>query len=103
MAERDRDPEVLMEVPTLDWPADPFFRRRNITVQGMQHQKLPDPSTYCACGKEHRRFYPRTQRSTYGRGFNVTYFCSNACKGSVVKKDGQVPRQCGQHSRRTTV
>ena len=46
---------TLMALPMLDWPVDLFPGSTKLMAQAMQHQKLTDPSTYCACGKEHRR------------------------------------------------
>lgn len=70
----------MMQEP-LAWPADLYSQM----AQPLTQQK-PRNDDLCLCGKEHRRLWPRTVRSTYGYGFNVFYYCSNACKSRAVKE-----------------
>jgi hypothetical protein len=75
-----------MELP---WPHDLYRDPAAAQMsQALQQQKLRNEDL-CICGKEHRQLWPRTTRSTYGHGFNVAYYCSNACKSRAAQQDSR--------------
>lgn len=73
-------------VPMLPWPHNLFGPI--MMSQPLQQQK-PRNDALCICGKGHRQLWPRTTKSTYGHGFNVTYYCSNACKTRAAQQDSR--------------
>jgi hypothetical protein len=79
---------LMMEpVLMLPWPQN-LFAQQAAMSQTLQQLK-PRTDAQCICGKEHRQLWPRTVRSTYGHGFNVTYYCSNACKTRAAQQDSR--------------
>ena len=74
----------LMESPRLDWAANLYGPAQ--MSQALQQQELRSEDL-CTCGKEHRRLWPRTRHSEYGHGFNVMYYCSDACKSKAVRQE----------------
>ena len=74
----------LMELPS---PHDLYSNCMSWQMsQAIQQQKLRSEDL-CTCGKEHRRLWPRTRHSEYGHGFNVMYYCSDACKSKAVRQE----------------
>jgi hypothetical protein len=81
------DLRLLESLPVMDlpWPRNLFST--NFMAKLLQQQQRAKPRDLCICGKEHRKLYPRTTRSEYGRGFNVTYYCSDFCKGNAIEAE----------------
>jgi hypothetical protein len=81
---------ILEPVPMLPWPLNLFADADNKVLQAQAlQQQTPRNDALCICGKEHRQLYPRTVKSTYGHGFSVTYYCSNACKTRAAQQDSR--------------
>lgn len=73
----------------LPWPRNLYQDHSGlVAAQALQHQHSAKLGDLCTCGKEHRKLYPRTRKSDYGNGFNVTYYCSNTCKSNAVRAEG---------------
>jgi hypothetical protein len=89
-----RDGNALCKVCAIDydqrlpWPRDLYRDYPAAMAQPPQRQKLM-ADDLCPCGRAHRHLFPRTTRSTYGRGWHVAYFCSDACKGRAVRLAAQ--------------
>ncbi len=81
---------MFTRVPDLSWPHNLFADATNMVLmaQAMQ-QQTPRNDALCTCGKEHRHLVPRTVKSMYGNGFNVTYYCSNSCKSRAAQQDSR--------------
>lgn len=67
------------------WPADLFSR-----VPAEAQSKLP-PNVACACNcnREHNFRVSYTKRSLYGRGWQLYYFASEACKSKYVRENAR--------------
>ena len=78
----------LESLPVVDlpWPRNLFSVNFMVFVFRNPQDK---PQDLCICGKDHHKLYPRTRRSEYGHGFNVTYYCSDACKTNAVRAESE--------------
>ncbi len=80
--------QELKRLMGLSWQHELYGDHAAKMSQALQQQK-PRNADLCPCGKEHRHNIPRTIRSTYGFGFSVTYYCSNACKSRAAQQDSR--------------
>jgi hypothetical protein len=81
------DLRLLESLPVGDLPWPRNLYSTNFMAKLLQQRQRAHPRDLCICGKEHHKLYPRTTRSEYGRGFNVTYYCSDSCKGSAAEAE----------------
>jgi hypothetical protein len=72
----------------LPWPRELYRDYPAAMAQPQQMQKLT-ADDLCPCGRAHRHLFPRTTRSMYGRGWQVTFYCSDACKGMAARQAAQ--------------
>jgi hypothetical protein len=77
----------LQRLEQLPWPRSQFGDYATIDELIAQAAQLSDqssdnPAGVCPCGcrREHKNNVSQTIRNPYGRGFDVVYFWSNACK-----------------------
>ena len=73
-------------VEQLPWPRNLFGEPASIAELLAEAARLPaeiaDDECPCGCREEHRNNVSQRLRNPYGRGFDVVYFWSNACKTS---------------------
>ena len=90
---RERDPfggptflkraTELRRLEQLPWPKNLFGEPASIAEllnESTHGSDKADDLCPCGCRKEHKHNVSQTLRSPYGRGFNVVYFRSDACK-----------------------
>ena len=77
----------LRRLEQLPWPRNLFGMPASIAelmAMAAQLSEQPDnnPDDVCPCGcrREHKHNVSQTLRNPYGRGFDVKYFYSDACK-----------------------
>jgi hypothetical protein len=80
------------------WPRNLFGERATITelmAEGAQPSDRAggDADHVCPCGcrREHKHNVSQTLRSPYGRGFDVAYFWSDACKAKWNRERTENP------------
>jgi hypothetical protein len=75
-----------IKLPDLNWPRNLFgYPYNHDELLGLTQRRLKHDDL-CSCGKPHHNNFPWTVRSDHGFGFNVYYFCSNACKSRSVRE-----------------
>ena len=73
----------LQRLEQLPWPRDLFGEPatiRALIAEVADAAENPDDACSCGCGQEHKQNVTQTLRNPYGRGFDVMYFRSEACK-----------------------
>ena len=77
----------LCRLEQLPWPRNLFGKPVSITellaeTAQLSNQADEDRGLLCPCGcrRKHKSNVSQTLRNPYGRGFDVIYFWSNACK-----------------------
>jgi len=77
----------LRRLEQLPWPKNLFGETATLAelVAGAaqlsdQVSANPDAACPCGCRREHKHNVSQTLRNPYGRGFDVLYFRSEACK-----------------------
>ena len=76
----------LRQLEQLPWPRNLFGE--NATIAELmaeaalfeQLAQISDELCPCGCHKEHKHRVSQTLRNPYGRGYDVIYFSSDACK-----------------------
>jgi hypothetical protein len=76
----------LRRVEQLPWPRNLFGE--NATIAELmaeaalidQGPQISDELCACGCPREHKRKALQTLHNPYGRGYDTTYFSSDACK-----------------------
>lgn len=86
---RGKELREMEQLPVLPWPRELYRDHSGLQMSQTLTQQKPRKDSLCVCGKEHRQNIPRTIRSTYGFGFSVTYYCSNACKSRAAQQDSR--------------
>lgn len=79
--ERGRELRMMERLTALEWPSDLFSAATAPAPTGTLKN-----GDACTCGKPHRQNFPRTKRSPYGQGFDITYYCSDTCKSRSVRE-----------------
>jgi hypothetical protein len=103
-AEYFRQHRLAQSIPARDPFSAPRFQQRATGLQRLEHLPWPrnlfgelasiaelmaesahagenaDGACSCGCRKEHKQNVSQTLRDPYGRGFDVIYFRSEACK-----------------------
>jgi hypothetical protein len=74
----------LQRLEQLPWPRNQFGELASIAQ--LMSTSAPtgghaDAACSCGCRREHKQNVPQTLRRRNGRGFDVIYFWSEACKG----------------------
>ena len=76
-------------VEQLPWPRNQFGEPASIAelldeVSQLSRQAVGNPNIVCSCGcgRAHNNNVSQTLRNPYGRGFEVVYFWSEACKST---------------------
>ena len=73
----------LQRLEQLPWPRNLFGEPTSIAelmAESANANEETDGACSCGCRKEHRQNVSQTLRNPYGRGFDVIYFRSEACK-----------------------
>ena len=73
----------LQRLEQLPWPSDLFGEPATIHALIAQFEdaaEITDDACSCGCRQEHKQNVTQTLRNPYGRGFDVIYFRSEACK-----------------------
>jgi hypothetical protein len=73
----------LQRLEQLPWPRNLFGDPASIVelmAESANFSENTDGACSCGCRKEHRLNVSQTLRNPYGRGFDVIYFRSEACK-----------------------
>jgi hypothetical protein len=73
----------LRHLEQLPWPRNQFGELASIAElmgDSAHHGENADGACSCGCRKEHKENVSQTLRNPYGRGFDVIYFRSEACK-----------------------
>jgi hypothetical protein len=73
----------LQRLEQLPWPRNQFGEPASIaelTAESAHASEKADAACSCGCRKEHKQNVSQTLRNPYGRGFDVMYFRSEACK-----------------------
>jgi hypothetical protein len=75
----------LQRMEQLPWPRNLFGELASIAelmAESPHAGENADGACSCGCRKEHKHNVPQTLRNPYGRGFDVIYFRSEACKNT---------------------
>ena len=101
-------PEILLRATELrrlgqlPWPRNLFGEPVTIVelmaeaVQSSeQDDEYIDDMCPCGCGKEHKQNVSQTLRNPSGRGFDVVYFWSDACKSRWNRERMKQPMTAG--------
>jgi hypothetical protein len=78
-----RQATELRRLEQLPWPRNLFGELASIAelmAESRHGGRNADGACSCGCRKEHKHNVSQTLRNPYGRGFNVIYFRSEACK-----------------------
>lgn len=76
----------LRHLGELPWPRNLFGQSATIAelmaeaAQFRQEARFSDDLCPCGCRREHKHRVSQTLRNPYGRGYDITYFWSDACK-----------------------
>jgi hypothetical protein len=73
----------LQRLEQLPWPRNLFGEPASIAelmAESAHVGENADAACSCGCRKEHKQNVAQTLRNPYGRGFDVIYFHSEACK-----------------------
>jgi hypothetical protein len=73
----------LQRLEQLPWPRNLFGELASIAelmAESAHAGENADGACSCGCRKEHKQNVSQTLRNPYGRGFDVIYFRSEACK-----------------------
>jgi hypothetical protein len=73
----------LQRLEQLPWPRNLFGELASIAelmAESARAGENVDGPCSCGCRKEHKQNVSQTLRNSYGRGFDVIYFRSEACK-----------------------
>ena len=73
----------LQRLEQLPWPKNLFGEPatiRTLVEDLADAAENTDEACWCGCGQEHKQNVTQTRRNPYGRGFDVIYFRSEACK-----------------------
>jgi hypothetical protein len=76
----------LLRLEQLPWPRNLFGENATITelmaeaAHLEQGARTTDDLCLCGCRREHKHRVSQTLRNPYGRGYDVIYFSSDACK-----------------------
>lgn len=79
----------LRRLEQLPWPRNLFGEPASIAElldESAQASDHTDNVCPCGCRAEHKHNVSQTLRNRYGRGFDVIYFRSDACKNSWNQK-----------------
>ena len=90
--QRAIEPRRLEQLP---WPRNLFGELTSIAelmAESAHAGENADAACSCGCRKQHKQNVTQTLRNPYGRGFDVIYFRSEACKNSwnQERRRGQV-------------
>jgi hypothetical protein len=83
LTQREAEPRWQEQLP---WPRNLFGNSATIAelmaeaAQFGQEAPVADGLCPCGCRREHRHRVSQTLRNSYGRGYDVIYFSSDACK-----------------------
>ena|SRR5689334_93050 len=75
----------LQHLEQLPWPRNLFGEPASIAelvARSAHAGEAADAACSCGCRKEHKQNVSQTLRNPHGRGFDVIYFRSEACKSS---------------------
>lgn len=81
----------LQRLEQLPWPRNLFGELASIAelmAEPAHAGENADGTCPCGCGKAHKQNVSQTLRNPYGRGFDVIYFRSEACKNGWNKSGG---------------
>jgi hypothetical protein len=81
----------LRRLEQLPWPRNLFGELATIAEVMAEPEHAgenADSTCSCGCGKAHKQNVSQTLRNPYGRGFDVIYFRSEACKNGRNKSGG---------------
>ena len=84
--QRTTEPRRLEQLP---WPRNLFGELTSIAelmAESAHAGENADAACLCGCRKEHKQNVTQTLRNPYGRGFDVIYFRSEACKNRWNQK-----------------
>lgn len=73
----------LQRLEQLPWPKNLFGEPAAIgalVAESADAAENPDEACSCGCRHEHKQNVTQTLRNPYGRGFDVIYFRSEACR-----------------------
>ena len=81
----------LQRLEQLPWPRNLFGELASIAelmAESAHAGENADGTCSCGCRKEHKQNVSQTLRNPYGRGFDVIYFRSEACKNRWNRSGG---------------
>jgi hypothetical protein len=84
----------LLRLEQLPWPRNIFGKLTSIAelmAESAHAGEYADGACSCGCRMEHKQNASQTLRNPYGRGFDVIYFRSEACKNRWNQKRRRRP------------
>ena len=85
---------ALRRLEQLPWPRNLFGEPASIAeliAESAHAGDNADAACSCGCRKEHKQNVSQTLRNPYGRGFDVIYFHSEACKNRWNQQQRRQP------------